>query len=137
MAQQRIQPDFTIQKLKTLKVNPELSTEDVNNYIKEVFGRKANNLVFSNQQRYKAFSELLTKRYYIIEKKERPGEKLLRLSEVPLNNKYNNALERNISFNPYHFNPLKYQLEFFTTKKRMYRVDQTNYVVVLLPSTIQ
>ncbi len=55
------------------------------------------------------------------------------LSNVGLKDKYNPALQRDNAqnFNPATFNPFKYFLEFETKTDKTYRIDQTNYVVIV------
>lgn len=55
------------------------------------------------------------------------------LSNVGLKDKYNPALQRDNAqtFNPATFNPFKYFFEFDTKTDKIYRVDQTNYVVIV------
>lgn len=55
------------------------------------------------------------------------------LSAIGLKDKYNPALQRDNAqtFNPATFNPFKYFFEFETKTDKIYRVDQTDYVVVV------
>lgn len=55
------------------------------------------------------------------------------LSNVELKNKYNPALQRDNAqnFNAAGFNPFKYFFEFDTKTDKTYRVDQTNYVILI------
>ena len=55
------------------------------------------------------------------------------LSSVGLKNKYNPALQRDNAqtFNPANFNPFKYFFEFATKTDKIYRVDQTDYVIIV------
>ncbi len=55
------------------------------------------------------------------------------LSSIGLKDKYNPALQRDNAqnFNPVSFNPFKYFFEFETKTDKAYRVDQTNYVILI------
>lgn len=54
------------------------------------------------------------------------------LSTVQLKNKCNPALTYdNQSFNPTDFNPLKYFFNYTATEDVYYRIDNTNYVVII------
>lgn len=64
-----------------------------------------------------------------------PGEPYTLLSTVILLNKYNPELKRDNAqnFNPETFNPLKYNFAFFAKTDQIYRVDGTNYIIVIHP----
>lgn len=55
------------------------------------------------------------------------------LSSVDLKNKYNPQLTRDNAgnFNPLQFNALKYLFDFYPKQDKIYRVDNTQYVVVI------
>jgi hypothetical protein len=57
------------------------------------------------------------------------------LSTVALKDKYNPALVRDnaSTFNPSNFNALKYMFELFPKQDKIYRVDGTQYVIVIHP----
>jgi hypothetical protein len=59
------------------------------------------------------------------------------LSSVLLKNKCNGALERDTpkTFNPETFNPLKYFFEFHSDQDKIYRVDGTNYIIIIHAAT--
>lgn len=63
------------------------------------------------------------------------GEKYVLLSSLQLLNKYNPELKRDDakSFNPETFNPLKYNFYYFPKKELIYRVDSTNYIIIVHP----
>jgi len=101
--------------------------------LEEVFVDKLDKYVLSNPQRLKNFKHLLRNR---IEIKEMPrliqhSEKYSLLSEVGLFNSYNKALKADSSFNLNTFNVLKYNLEFYSNGTKIYRIDNTNYFIVI------
>ncbi|RYZ26850.1 MAG: hypothetical protein EOP49_42955 [Sphingobacteriales bacterium] len=55
------------------------------------------------------------------------------LSSVPLKNKYNQALvyDNGSNFNPAQFNALKYLFSFYPIQDMTYRVDNTEYVIII------
>jgi hypothetical protein len=53
------------------------------------------------------------------------------LSTVGLFNNYNKELKRDQSFDINTFNPLKYNLEFFKVGSAIYRIDNTQYYIVI------
>lgn len=63
------------------------------------------------------------------------GEPYTLLSSVILLNKYNPELKRDNAqnFDPTDFNPLKYNFAFYAKTDQIYRVDNTNYIIVIHP----
>ena len=100
--------------------------------ILEVYGDKADKYVFSNKNRLKTIKQLLRNRV-IIKKITDENEKkpCPKLSEVPLFNTYVPELERDQTFNPQDFNPLKYNFQFYSVGTYMYQVDNTNYYIII------
>lgn len=79
------------------------------------------------------YAEYLT-RVEIITETPTVGETYALLSTVPLRNKCNQALTRDENnFNPSTFNPLKYFFYFYSTTEKRYRVNNSNYVIVIHP----
>lgn len=96
----------------------------------EVFGDQAQAMVFDRPQRVKDLKHLLRNR---IEIKNVAGEfkPCPLLSEVPLFDTYVPTLKRDLQFDPQSFNPLKYNFQFFTRAVSMYKVDGTNYYIII------
>lgn len=67
------------------------------------------------------------------------GENYVLLSSLVLLNKYNPLLKRDdaASFNPETFNPLKYNFYYFPKKDVTYRVDRTNYIIIIHPQEVK
>jgi hypothetical protein len=106
---------------------------NVHQQIEEVYGPKNSSFFQANPDLWIFFEKLLNER---IEIKQEPisfNEKYTKLSEVPLNNKYNPALTKDGSFNVESFNPLKYQMNFYAKTTIVYRVDNTEYLIVIKP----
>ncbi|OZV66784.1 hypothetical protein CA834_13160 [Winogradskyella aurantia] len=102
------------------------------NYIIEAYGDYAEQYVFSKPQMLKSIKQLLRNRI-LIEKKsnfEKRNE-ATKLSEVPLFNNYVPELSRDELFDPRNFNPLKYQLEFYSLETKIYNVDGSDYVILI------
>ena len=73
--------------------------------------------------------ELITENY-------QPSETYKPLSAILLKNKCNSALTRDeLNFNPANFNPLKYFLNWYPITLTKYRVDNSNYVIVVHPKS--
>ena len=62
------------------------------------------------------------------EKDKKPCPKL---SEVSINNGFVSDLDRDKTFNPNNFNPLKYNFEFYSQSASIYQVDNTNYYIII------
>jgi hypothetical protein len=99
--------------------------------IKEVYGDQAEKEILSRPQRVKDIKHLLRNR---IEIKLVPGGDLKPcplLSEVSLFDAYVPTLSRDASFNPQDFNPLKYNFAFYSRAAALYKVDNTNYYIII------
>lgn len=123
---------FAKESLSKIAVDYNKSGEQIHKHILEVYKEKSTELVFTNDTRYKSI-ESIFQRLFIVKRAVQKDEKYIKLSSIPLNNKYNQALKKSNGFNLKKFNPLQYQLDFFSKKKNIYRIDNT-YVLVLLPS---
>ncbi|MCS4237542.1 hypothetical protein M2306_002412 [Myroides gitamensis] len=84
-----------------------------------------------SEARVNALMQLLNERVEIKEEAFVSGEKHQLLSTVPLFNKYNTALTRDVTFDLNTFNVLKYNLAFFENRDALYRVDNTNFVIII------
>lgn len=99
--------------------------------IKEVYGAEAEKEVLNRPQRVKDIKNILRNRVVI---KQMPGAELKPyplLSEVTLFDAYVPTLKRDAEFNPKDFNPLKYNFNFYSIGAYMYRVDHTNYYIII------
>ncbi|WGD33838.1 hypothetical protein [Olleya sp. YS] len=104
--------------------------------LKEVYQDKLEEYVLSNAQRVKDFKHLLRNRLVIREIPNVTDEsKYTLLSSVKLFNNYNPDLKRDDTFNSSTFNPLKYNLGFFTSGSSIYKIDNTNYFIIIKPQT--
>jgi hypothetical protein len=107
------------------------SAQQVNAKIQEVYGDKTQEIVQNDPERIKLLNDLLDNRIKIIESPIVGEDKYTKLSSVPLLNKYNTNLKRDLTFDPANFNPLKYSMNFFTSEVQIYRVDNTDYLIVI------
>lgn len=53
------------------------------------------------------------------------------LSSVPLLNKYNPQIAKDDFSKPMEINPIKYQISFMESKDQVFRIDGTDYVLVV------
>lgn len=101
--------------------------------IEEVYGSKTSSFFQTNPDLWPFFEKLLNERIAYIQEPISFNEKYTKLSEVPLNNKYNPGLTRDGAFNIESFNPLKYQMNFYAKTTMVYRIDNTDYLIVINP----
>ena len=112
------------------------NAQQVNAKIQEVYGDKTQELVINDPIRLDFLNDLLNNRIKIIESPlSDNNEKEIKLSSVELLNKYNPSLTRDVVFDPLNFNPLKYNFNFFPKTASVYRVDNTNYLIVIQAQT--
>lgn len=113
------------------------NAQQVNAKIQEVYGDKTQEIVQNDPERIKVLNDLLDNRIKIIESPAVGEDKYTKLSTVPLLNKYNPSLTRDLVFDPNNFNPLKYSMNFFTSQVQIYRVDNTDYLIVINSQNIK
>jgi hypothetical protein len=106
-------------------------SQEINPKIQELLGDKTQEIVQNDPERIKVYNDLLENRIKIIESPAVGEDKYTKLSTVPLANKYNPAMQRDIVFDSATFNPLKYSMNFFTSQTQIYRVDNTDYLIVI------
>ncbi|EDP95373.1 hypothetical protein U8527_16955 [Kordia algicida OT-1] len=114
------------------KEAPKVNPNQVDNFIKEVYQDQANAIVFSDPIRYKGFKDLLLNRISFYRLNYKLGEDFVNLSTVPLFRTYNKNIVRNNMFNINKFNPLKYDINFFSNELIRYRINQ-QYILVITP----
>ena len=109
------------------------SQQQIENHIREVFADQADSLVFGKSvQRLK----LITSFFNRISMKSVPeyrGKKFKLLSSLPLIDKYNSKLKRDAVFNPETFNALKYEFNIASKDKQIFRIDRTDYIIIISP----
>jgi len=93
--------------------------------------------IFKNSPNYitPEMLSILQEHYNRVEIKQEPftaGENYTPLSKTYFINKYNPDLKKDdTNFNPATFNPLKYALNFDARADMVYRVDNTNYIILV------
>ncbi|WP_118949908.1 hypothetical protein [Taibaiella helva] len=99
-------------------------------YADEVF---ANCPVFAGPAYIPEYAEIIS-RISVITEPATAQETYPRLSTVMFKNKCNPQMTRDENnFNPGHFNPLKYFLNYYPKVDTKYRVDNTYYVILVHP----
>lgn len=110
--------------------------EPVNPKIIEVFADKTQELVVSNPDRLALYNDFLDNRVKVIESPKSGDDKYTKLSTIPLMNKYNPNLTRDVVFDPSNFNVLKYAVDILPKSPMIYRVDNTDYLIVIQPQAL-
>lgn len=110
-----------------------LKAQTVDDKISEVYGDVNGAFFRGNVGLYSQFQNLLQNRIKIEQMPYENGEKFTKISSLTINNKYNNALAHAPFINTESFNPLKYNMDFFAKTTKIYRIDNTNLIVVIDP----
>ena len=98
----------------------------------EVYGDHADKYVFNDPHRLRVIKHILRNRVIIkLITNENEKKACPKLSEVSLFNGFVPDLERDKTFDPNDFNPLKYNFEFYSRASAMYHVDNTNYYIII------
>ena len=102
--------------------------------LKEVYGTALKTEILDRPTRVLTIKEILRNRVILREitdlNKQKPCPKL---SEIPLFNAFVSTLKRDAVFNPYSFNPLKYDFKYHKPGFQLIRVDNTNYFIIIKP----
>ena len=100
--------------------------------LNEVYGASLGKEILSRPNRVLAMKNLLRNRI-IIENRSNPKDqkKCTFLSKVPLFDAFVSTLQRDSVFNLQEFNPLKYTFSFYSQGEHMYRVDGTDYFIIV------
>ena len=100
--------------------------------ITEVYGDYILQYVLDKPEKLKSVKNILRNRVKIYEENIKDLSDLNKLSQVALFDTFNNKLKRDIPFKPNTFNPLKYDFNYNSRdKSKRYKVDNTNYVIVV------
>jgi len=99
------------------------------NMLIEVYGESLQKNVLNNPQRLRSIKNIIRNRVEILNLPNYPKDYKL-LSQVPLFNKYNSSLKRE-AFRKTTFNPLRYTFDFYTNETQVFRVDNTDYYIVI------
>ena len=98
----------------------------------EVYGSSLEKEILSRPNRVLSMKNLLRNRLVIENRPDPKDQKeCTLLSEVPLFDAFVSTLTRDSVFNPQKFNPLKYSFPFYARGEYMYRVDGTDYFILV------
>lgn len=103
-------------------------------FIEEVYGEYADELVFSKPLRYKSIKKILNERVKFIEYSKPPGQNhFTNITEVGMFDQYNPVSE-DLVIDPTSFNILKYDIDFYELhEEQRFLFRDTNFVIVILP----
>ena len=106
------------------------------NKLEEAYGQNLNDQILDRPVRVKDIKDILRNRVDIYQENIKDVSTIPSLSEVPIFDIYNYRLNRPV-FNRNDFNPLLYNFNFFLKTKQIYRVDNTNYLIVIKPRELK
>ena len=100
------------------------------------YGSELKNQILERPVRLKDIKDILRNRVFIYKENIKNLSKTPLLSNVPVFDIYNHKLKRPV-FKRNDFNPLLYNFNFFSKTKQIYRVDNTNYLIVIKPRELK
>ena len=106
------------------------------NKLEEVYDQNLKDQILDRPIRIKDIKDILRNRVYIYQENIKDLSDIGLLSEVDLFDIFNKKIIRPV-FDKNNFNPLLYNFNFFSKTKQIYRVDNTNYLIVIKPRELQ
>ena len=106
------------------------------NKLEEVYDQNLKDQILDRPIRIKDIKDIFRNRVYIYQENIKDLSDIGLLSEVALFEIYNKKIIRPV-FDINNFNPLLYNFNFFSKTKQIYRVDNTNYLIVIKPRELQ
>jgi hypothetical protein len=123
--------NFLLIFLFTSTITIKLNAQEIDKRIVEVYGNHLEHILKNDPERLIKLNDLLENRVSIITSQKSGNDKYPKLSSVALLNKYNPDLIRDDVFDASTFNVLKYDLNFFTNTSSIYRIDNTDFLIVI------
>lgn len=120
--------------LASFGLHTDYTKSQIVTFVKEVYADQADALVLQNGSNRLSLIESFLSRVEIRNSPEYAGKQIRLLSGVPLQNKYNPSLTRDVVCNPATFNPLKYRLPMASKKKEIFRFDDSDYLIIIHPT---
>jgi len=111
------------------------NSDKYDQFIEEVYGEYADELVFSKPLRYKSIKKMLNERIEYQEVTPEMNEKiqtLEKLSDYSLNKTYVENLTRNPSVSMSDFNPLKYNIDLYRLEQNQYILSENNEFIIII-----
>lgn len=120
---------FLIYNITFSQITAKSNSKLEHDFIVEVFG----NTISVDSQHYKNLQKLLQERVLFIQEPFQENEKFPKISQTTLLNKYNSELVKDLSFDENNFNILKYDLNLFSPNTKVYRFDNSDWLIVINP----
>lgn len=115
-------------------VDASFNDDQINSFIKEVYGEHATVLFFQNKERFKAIKRFFSKARIIYNANDNIKKAYPNTLNLKLNKSYNKSLKHDTNLSNYKtFNPLKYNIEMFPKARKTYRIANTHYLLVINP----
>lgn len=112
---------------------PGYTGAQIEQFVREVFGTHADALVLKSSSDRKAIIENFLSRVKFVHAAGYAQKKFENLSRIELQNKYNSGIRRDSVFDPASFNPLKYRFAMHSPHKQIYRIDGTQWLIIINP----
>lgn len=109
------------------------SESQIRGFIEEVYASQSEDLVFQNPERHKVISMFFSNINIELRNDIDINKKFDNYLDLPLNNKYNPQLQKDSMFSIESFNPLKYKVPMFPQKSKIYRLGNTQYLLIINP----
>ena len=106
------------------------------NKLQEVYDQNLKDQILDRPIRIKDIKDIFRNRVYIYQENIKNLSDIGLLSEVALFDIYNKKIIRPV-FDRNNFNPLLYNFNFFSKLTQTYRVDNTNYLIVIKPRELK
>ncbi len=119
--------------LSAQKITPDKN--NFKNFISEVYINEGASQIAPGTRRYDYMKDLFENRIYFVkfDVSQDASKEIISISQVPLYTTYNTSLTRDEIIDIKNFNPFKYAFQFYTKKALAYRLDGTDYVMVIYP----
>ena len=104
--------------------------------LKMAYGNQLENQILDRPVRVKDVKDIFRNRIIIYQENIKDLTKIPLLSQVPIFTIYNDKISTPV-FDKNNFNPLLYNFNFFSKTKQIYRVDNTNFLIVIKPRKLK
>ena len=104
--------------------------------LKMAYGNQLENQILDRPVRVKDIKDIFRNRVIIYQENIKDLAKIPLLSQVPIFTIYNDKISTPV-FDKNNFNPLLYNFNFFSKTKQIYRVDNTNFLIVIKPRELK
>jgi hypothetical protein len=99
----------------------------------EVFGDSFDQMVLNNPTQLRNMKFLLRSRIKIVASSKKDLSQIPSLSDLDLFTTYNQNIQRPATFDKSNFNPLIYQFQWFSPIQQIYRIENTDLLLQIIP----